>query len=90
MLSDRHLGIGGDGICLIYPSKIADASMVLINQDGTNGGISGNALRCIAKYLHDSGIAPRDIVTVEAEGLVRAVKLIKQYGEVTAATVEMG
>ncbi|MGN1350660.1 MAG: diaminopimelate epimerase [Anaerovoracaceae bacterium] len=90
MLSDRHLGIGGDGICLISRSKIADAAMELINQDGTNGGISGNALRCIAKYLHDSGIAPRDIVTIEAEGLIRSVRLIKQYGEVTAATVEMG
>ncbi len=92
MLSDRHLGIGGDGICLIYPSEIADAAMVLINQDGTYGGISGNALRCIGKYLHDSGIAEAedDIVTVEAEGEVRRIKLIKQYGEVTAATVDMG
>ncbi|MCI8285716.1 MAG: carbamoyl-phosphate synthase large subunit [Firmicutes bacterium] len=90
MLSDRHLGIGGDGICLIYPSEKADAAMVLINQDGTYGGVSGNALRCIGKYLYDSGIAEKDIVTVEADGEVRTVKLIKQYGEVTTATVDMG
>lgn len=90
MLSDRHLGIGGDGIVMIFPSEVADASMQLINQDGTVGGISGNALRCIGKYLHDTGIADKDIVTVEADGSIREVHLIKRYGEVVAATVEMG
>ena len=90
-LSDRHLGIGGDGIVLIYPSDKADARMEIINQDGTYGGVSGNALRCVAKYLHDEGIAPdASTVTVETEAGVRTVKLIKQYGEVTAATADMG
>lgn len=51
MLSDRHLGIGGDGIVLIYPSDKADARMEIINQDGTYGGLSGNALRCIANIF---------------------------------------
>ena len=90
MLSDRHLGIGGDGIVLIYPSDKADARMEIINQDGTYGGLSGNALRCIAKYLHDAGIAKNNTVSVETEAGVRTVKLIKQYGEITAATVDMG
>ena len=90
MLSDRHLGIGGDGIVLIYPSEKADARMELINQDGTYGGLSGNALRCIAKYLHDAGIAKENTVTVETDAGIRTVKLIKQYGEITAATVDMG
>ncbi len=90
-LSDRNLGIGGDGIVLIYPSDKADARMEIINQDGTYGGVSGNALRCVAKYLHDEGIAPdASTVTVETEAGVRTVKLIKQYGEVTAATADMG
>ena len=91
MLSDRHLGIGGDGIVLIYPSDVADARMEIINQDGSYGGVSGNALRCVAKYLHDEGIAPdAETVRVETEAGVRTVKLIKQYGEVTAATADMG
>ena len=90
MLSDRHLGIGGDGIVLIYPSDKADARMELINQDGPCGGLPGNALRCIAKYLHDAGIATGNIVAVETEAGVRTVKLIKQYGEIAAATVDMG
>ncbi|MCR4600528.1 MAG: carbamoyl-phosphate synthase large subunit, partial [Clostridia bacterium] len=90
MLSDRHLGIGGDGIVMIYPSDKADASMQLVNRDGTIGGISGNALRCIGKYLHDKGIAEKDVVTVEADDEIRQVHLIKQYGEVVAAKVDMG
>ncbi|MDD7408642.1 MAG: carbamoyl-phosphate synthase large subunit [Anaerovoracaceae bacterium] len=90
MLSDRHLGIGGDGICLIYPSKIADARVELINKDGTDGGLSGNALRCVGKYLHDSGIAPKDTVTVEADNELLEIDLIKRYGEVVAASVDMG
>ena len=64
--------------------------MEIINQDGTYGGVSGNALRCVAKYLHDVGIAPANTVHIETESGIRTVKLIKQYGEITAATVEMG
>ncbi|MBR5228575.1 MAG: carbamoyl-phosphate synthase large subunit [Firmicutes bacterium] len=90
MLSDRHVGIGGEGICLILPSDKADVAMEIYNQDGSNGGVSGNALRCIAKYIHDKGIVEKDVITVETAGVIREVTLIKQYGEVTAATVEMG
>ena len=90
MFSDRHLGIGGDGICLIYPSETADARIEIINKDGSNGGISGNALRCVGKYLHDIGLSSGDTVNVEAEGDVHTIRLLKQYGEVTAATVDMG
>ena len=90
MLSDRHLGIGGDGICLVYPSEIADARVVLINKDGTDGGLSGNAVRCVGKYLHDSGIAPKDVVSLEVEDEILDIHLIKRYGEVVAASVDMG
>ncbi len=90
ILSDRHLGIGGDGICLIYPSEIADARVVLINKDGTDGGLSGNAVRCVGKYLHDTGITPGDTVRLEAEDEILEIKLIKRYGEVVAASVDMG
>ncbi len=90
MLSDRHLGIGGDGICLIYPSEKADARIELINKDGTYGGLSGNALRCVGKYLHDIGMVEGDLVRVEAEDEILDIRLLKQYGEVTAATVDMG
>ncbi len=90
MLSDRNLGIGGTGIVLLYPSEKADARMVLINGDGTNGGVSGNALRCVGKYLHDNGMASSDVVRVETEAGIHEVTLIKQYGNVIAARVDMG
>ncbi len=90
MLSDRNLGIGGTGIVLLYPSEKADARMRLINGDGTDGGVSGNALRCVGKYLHDNGMAASDVVKVETESGIHEVTLIKQYGKVIAASVDMG
>ena len=56
-LSDRHKGIGGDGIVLICPSELADAKMRMFNIDGSEGKMCGNGIRCVAKYLFDNGIA---------------------------------
>ncbi|MGN1100463.1 MAG: diaminopimelate epimerase, partial [Christensenellales bacterium] len=53
-LSDRHKGIGGDGIVLILPSDVADAKMRMFNNDGSEGKMCGNAIRCVGKYLYDS------------------------------------
>ena len=61
MLSDRHYGIGGDGVILIEPSEIADARMRMYNLDGSEGEMCGNGIRCLAKYISDHGIIPRTI-----------------------------
>ena len=55
-LSDRHNGVGGDGVILICPSEVADAEMRMFNLDGSEGMMCGNGIRCVAKYLFDNGI----------------------------------
>ena len=89
-LSDRHFGIGGDGIVLIYPSKIADAKMKMYNLDGSEGLMSGNAIRGVAKYLYDSGKVNKMQMTIETASGIKNVSLYKMYGEVTSASVDMG
>ena len=64
-ISDRHLGVGSDGLILIGPSERADARMRMFNADGSEGEMCGNGVRCVAKYIHDHGIARQDRVTVE-------------------------
>ena len=59
-LSDRHTGIGGDGVIYICPSDVADARMRMYNLDGSEGMMCGNGIRCVAKYVYDSGIAKKD------------------------------
>ena len=88
---DRHRGIGADGLILMEPSNIAAAKMRMFNADGSEGAMAGNALRCMAKYLHDRGLAAGDEVAVEtAGGVVKRVRVYTTNGVVTAATVDMG
>ena len=64
-MSDRHFGVGSDGLILIMPSEVADARMRMFNADGSEGEMCGNGVRCVAKYLYDHGLARKDRVTVE-------------------------
>ncbi|MGI6004588.1 MAG: diaminopimelate epimerase, partial [Christensenellales bacterium] len=89
-LCDRHRGIGGDGVVLICPSQAADARMRLFNRDGTEGGIGGVALCCVAKYLYDSGMVKRLNMQIETASGMRAVQLFKYNGQATHARVNMG
>ena len=91
-LSERHFGIGAEGVCLLYPSDRADFRMVVYNLDGTAATMGGNAIGCLAKYAYDRGIIPpeRLSVSVEPAGGVRAVRLYKRNGIVRAAEVAMG
>ncbi|NLA86794.1 MAG: diaminopimelate epimerase, partial [Clostridiales bacterium] len=89
-LSDRHLGIGGDGVVLICPSEIADASVQIYNMDGTNGGIGGNALRCVCKYLYDNGIVTGKNMTIEVGGRIRHMRVYTTGGKVSTVTADMG
>ena len=90
LLSDRHFGIGGDGVVLICPSNVADAKMRMFNLDGSEGKMCGNAIRCVAKYLYDNGIVQKKAMTIETLSGIRTVTLFTQYGEVRSARVDMG
>src|SRR5579864_5517356 len=64
-ISDRHFGVGGDGLILICPSEIADARMRMFNADGSEAEMCGNGVRCVAKYVHDHGLAKKTSLKIE-------------------------
>ena len=74
-LSDRHFGIGGDGVIFINPSKIADFEMEMWNADGTRGEMCGNGIRCVGKFVYDSGMTHEKEITVESFGKVKYLTL---------------
>ncbi len=89
-LSDRHFGIGGDGVVLICPSDIADARMRMFNLDGSEGKMCGNAIRCVGKYLYDKGIVKKETLTIDTLSGVKTLTLHKYDGKVKEVTVDMG
>jgi len=89
-LSDRHKGVGGDGIILILRSDIADAKMRMFNLDGSEGNMCGNAIRCVAKYLYDNGIVKKKCMNIETLGGIRDLYLITKNGVVSLVKVNMG
>ncbi|MDR2421298.1 MAG: carbamoyl-phosphate synthase large subunit [Oscillospiraceae bacterium] len=92
ILADRHYGIGGDGVVLIMRSALpgADARMRMFNMDGSEGAMCGNAIRCVAKYLYDSGIVKKETMGIETMSGVKDVTVYTQNGLVAAARVDMG
>src|SRR5947209_12782629 len=74
-VSDRHFGVGSDGLILICPSEKADARMRMYNADGSEGEMCGNGLRCVAKFVHDHGIAPKPRLNIETGRGVLTVDL---------------
>lgn len=89
-LSNRHFGIGGEGVVLICKSTVADVKMKIYNLDGSEESMGGNAVRCLAKYVYDNGIINKTDITVETKSGVRSVKLYTQNGKAVSASVEMG
>lgn len=91
-LSDRHFGIGGDGIVLICPSDCADVRMRMFNIDGSEGKMCGNAIRCVAKYVYDNGIVHNRSMTVETLSGIKKLEALVPEGtaEVNAVRVDMG
>ena len=89
-ISDRHFGVGSDGLILIMPSQRADARMRMFNADGSEGEMCGNGVRCVAKYLHDHGIARKERVTVETGRGVLSLDLKIDQGEAKLVRVDMG
>ena len=89
-LSDRHKGIGGDGLVLICPSGVADAKMRMFNADGSEGKMCGNAIRCVGKYLYDNGMTDKRDLTVETLSGIKQLRLFTENGKVTSVRVDMG
>ena len=103
-LSDRHTGIGSDGIILICPSTVADFRMRIFNADGSEAEMCGNGIRCVGKYVYDFGLTDKEEVRIETgvrtkeeeatgiipENRIKILKLKIKEGKVVAATVDMG
>jgi carbamoyl-phosphate synthase large subunit len=89
-LSDRHKGIGSDGIVLILPSKTADAKMRMFNADGSEAGMCGNAIRCVGKYLYESGIVKKPHMEIETLSGIKILELAIIDGIVNSVRVDMG
>jgi diaminopimelate epimerase len=89
-VSDRHFGVGSDGLILICPSERADARMRMFNADGSEAEMCGNGIRCVAKYVHDHGLARKPTVTVETGRGVLTLELEVEGGKVQQVRVDMG
>lgn len=90
LLSDRHYGVGGDGIVLILRSDCADAKMRMFNLDGSEGMMCGNAIRCVAKYLYDNQIIPEKSMQIETASGIKALSVSTVDGGVDRVKVNMG
>ncbi|MHC4562441.1 MAG: diaminopimelate epimerase [Planctomycetota bacterium] len=89
-VSDRHFGIGSDGLILILPSGAADVRMRMFNSDGSEGEMCGNGIRCVAKYAYDHGRARTNPMAIETAAGIKTIELSLADGEVCAASVDMG
>ena len=89
-LSDRHFGIGGDGIVLICPSALADAKMRMFNADGSEGKMCGNAIRCLGKYLYDFQKTNKTTLKIETLSGVKTLFLNVENGKTQSVKVDMG
>ena len=89
-VSDRHFGIGSDGLVLIMKSDCADFRMRMFNADGSEAEMCGNATRCVGKYVYDNGLTDKTDITLETKAGIKYLKLFTENGKVTRVTVNMG
>src|SRR5207253_2120673 len=89
-ISDRHFGIGSDGLILILPSSIADVKMRIFNADGSEGEMCGNGIRCVAKYAYDHGLSKSNPMRIETGRGVLTLELKTDNRNVQQVTVNMG
>ena len=90
MVSDRHFGIGSDGLILIRPSAQADFFMEMFNADGTRSAMCGNGIRCVGKYVYDHGLTDETVITVNTLAGIKRLELHVEGGTVSSVTVDMG
>lgn len=89
-VSDRHFGIGSDGLILIKASDVADFEMDMYNADGSRGKMCGNGIRCVAKYVYDHGLTDKTTITVNTLSGIKTLKLMVEDGKVSKVRVDMG
>lgn len=89
-LSDRHFGIGGDGVIFINPSEEADFEMEMYNADGSRSEMCGNGIRCVGKYVYDKGLTDKTQVSVISAGKIKYLTLHTENGKVKTVRVNMG
>ena len=89
-LSDRHFGIGGDGVIFINPAKEADFEMEMWNADGTRSEMCGNGIRCVARYVYDFGLTDQKEFSIVSAGKFKYMTLYEQDGQISAVRVNMG
>ena len=90
IVSDRHFGIGGDGLVLIMPSEKTDFRMRMFNADGSEGNMCGNATRCIGKFVYDNGLTDKTEITLETKSGIKYLTLYPENGKVKTVLVNMG
>ena len=90
LVSDRHFGVGSDGLILIKPSLKADFKMEMYNADGSEGAMCGNGIRCVAKYVYDYGLTDQTRISIETKSGIKYVDLTVQNGKVSLVRVNMG
>lgn len=84
-LSDRHFGVGGDGIILIKKGDKADFEMVMYNPDGSRGAMCGNGIRCVAKYVYDNKLTDKTSISIESMGAVKYIDITVENGKAVSA-----
>ena len=89
-ISDRHFGIGSDGLILICPSEVADFRMAMYNADGSEGKMCGNGVRCIAKYVYEYGLTDKKQISLETKSGIKYLDLDIEDGKVRMVKVDMG
>ena len=88
--SDRHFGIGSDGLIFISPSEVADFKMRIFNADGSEAKMCGNGIRCVGKYVYEKGYTDKTELTIETLSGIKTLNLIVVYGKVKSVSVDMG
>ena len=89
-ISDRHFGVGADGLIMINPSDKADFEMEMYNADGSQGAMCGNGIRCVAKYVYDYGLTDKTSISVDTKSGVKYLELTVEEGKVREVRVNMG
>ncbi|MCB6202032.1 diaminopimelate epimerase [Extibacter muris] len=89
-VSDRHFGVGSDGLIMIKPSEAADFEMEMYNADGSRGEMCGNGIRCVAKYVYDYGLTDKTAISVDTLGGIKYLDLTVEDGKAVLVKVDMG
>ena len=89
-VSNRHFGIGSDGLILICPSEKADFRMQMFNQDGSEAEMCGNGIRCVGKFVYDKGLTNKETITVETLAGIKTLVMTAKNGKIETARVDMG